>query len=114
MGSRVTIYALCDRDGMIRYIGQTRCRLSVRLKFHIKKQCGAVGRWIASEIKAGRKPTADQMVPLQTAATWDVDEIIWIERGRLSGWPLLNQSKGGKDGYRKPKQRKHLNQRKYA
>ena len=99
---------------MIRYIGQTRCQLSVRLKFHIKKQGGAVGRWIASEIRAGRRPTADQMVPLQTEAAWDADEVLWIERGRLLGWPLLNQTKGGKDSYKKPKRRKSCCQRKYA
>jgi hypothetical protein len=34
---------------------------------------------------------------IERNAVWDVDEIIWIERLRQKGEPLLNVSRGGQD-----------------
>ena len=85
------VYGL-KHDGQIFYVGQTRCDLARRLSFHYKNaRCDGspVQRWILG------KPV--EIVMIERNAVWDVDEIIWIERLRQKGEPLLNVSRGGQD-----------------
>lgn len=44
-------------------------------------------------------PAAPNIVILDSAATWDVSEVIWIERCRVAGHNLLNVLRGGNDSY---------------
>ena len=95
-----TIYALCDADDKIRYIGQTK-NLGLRMKFYKKavragvvERMSPVERWLWHEKQSGRpmnvKVITDQGV-------WDVSEIVWIERAKAAGHDLLNCTRGGKD-----------------
>lgn len=90
------VYALKDETGAIRYVGQTRCPLIVRLGYHLKRasETGSpVERWLV-----GRTP---EIVMLEKKAVWDVDEVLWIERLRLAGENLLNVTRGGRDASRR-------------
>lgn len=100
------VYGICDLEGNVRYIGQTRSALKVRLKFHFKKPSGRIGQWLAAETLAGRKASVAQMRVLEPSGQWDVDEVLWIERGKALGWRLLNQTRGGRDGYCKPRRKR--------
>lgn len=91
------VYGLYDMAGRLRYIGQTRCTLAVRLAFHLKAAAtpsSPVERWIAAERAEGRKP---RIRLIEGAAAWDVSEVIWIERHRVAGADLLNVTRGGRD-----------------
>lgn len=101
--SFVTIYALIDENGQRRYVGQTRCRLKKRLKWHYRaarKPKSRVERWLSQQ-KAQRRKV--QIVALQVSAVWDTDEIAWIARSRAEGCILLNMTDGGNT----PKRSKH-------
>ena len=95
-----TVYALCDSEGQIRYIGQTR-NLRVRMKYY-RKQIrfgwnGAktpVERWLCAEKDAGRPMNVRVITD---HGFWDVSEIVWIERAKASGYKLLNCTRGGSD-----------------
>lgn len=79
-------------EGRIFYVGQTRCDLPRRLNLHYRNASASgspVQRWILG------KPV--EIVMIEREAVWDVDEIIWIERLRQKGEPLLNVKRGGKD-----------------
>lgn len=89
-----SIYALQDpRDGALRYVGQTKKKLSERLIGHLcikpffsdlKKD-----RWIRELAKAGLEP---QIVPLESVRDEDADqaEAHWYETLRNRGCQLLN------------------------
>lgn len=90
--SRCFIYALKGEAGTIRYVGQTRQTLQCRLAFHMKSASptgSPIQRWLVDN-----KP---EIVMLDEAGVWDVDEVLWIERLRLAGELLLNVSRGGRD-----------------
>lgn len=88
------VYGLHAGDGIIRYIGQTRSHPDDRLRYH-RKHCHQVKtpvqRWLAQH------GDAVQLVVLCAEATWDVTEIIMIDRYKRSGGDLLNLTRGGED-----------------
>lgn len=95
-----TVYALCDGDNEIRYVGQTR-NLGVRIKYYKKqtrfgwdKAKTPVERWLCAEKDAGR-PMNVKVITDQ--GFWDVSEIVWIERAKAAGCKLLNCTRGGMD-----------------
>ncbi len=94
--SKVKVYGLHGADGQVMYVGQTRCKLSVRLKWHMKhlnKRNTDVYRWMRWRIAAGE---AIEIRMLEPHAVWDVSEVIWIERLKAKGIPLTNMTLGGK------------------
>lgn len=79
-------------EGQIFYVGQTRCALSKRLRLHYRSASStgsAVERWLLGK--------AVEIIMVERSAVWDVDEVIWIDRLRQKGEPLLNVRRGGKD-----------------
>jgi hypothetical protein len=100
------VYALQDSQGNIRYIGQTRLLLRDRLKWFYKaigrkkranQRMSPVEKWIDHLLMYEIYP---QMILLDGNATWDVSEILWIERYRVKGAQLLNVLRGGNDTLR--------------
>lgn len=89
------VYGLTDNDGIVRYIGQTRNDLETRLNFHKRNAftggTSPCAKWIA-ENKADIR-----IVALDTNATWNVSEILWIDRYRREGHHLWNVTRGGDD-----------------
>lgn len=87
------VYALSDELGDIRYVGQTRCQPERRFKFHMRDARLSperpLSRWLLEEPR--------QITVLDDNATWDVSEIIWIDRLRSAGLDLFNQLRGGTD-----------------
>jgi hypothetical protein len=90
-----TVYAICDEAGNIRYIGQTRTRVVHRMKYH-RKEGSTAGLWMKAEAEAGRAVTAKIITEI---GTWNVSEVIWIERARAAGCNLLNKTRGGDESY---------------
>mgnify|MGYP006360221923 CR=1 FL=1 len=94
---RCTIYALTDKDGYIRYVGQTRGRTDIRLAYHVKDAfmvgSSPVQKWIGSGKCVG-------IVVLQENAMWNISEALWIRNFRSQGAKLLNVSREHDDIYR--------------
>lgn len=88
-----TVYAICDQDGQIRYIGQTRTSVDVRIKYHLKKNT-PISRWMHNEMQAERNVIVETITD---EGTWNVSEILWIERAKAIGHQLLNKTRGGED-----------------
>lgn len=100
------IYGLCDPGtDNIRYIGQTTLTMAKRFGWHLRtirknlkigKRLSPVQSWLYHLDKDGKRPDFKR---IDEAGTWDVSEIIWIERYRIAGHPLLNVLRGGNDSY---------------
>lgn len=88
-----SVYGLADSEGVVRYIGQTQITLERRYKFHIKDALEKPERKLGAWLLAERR----QIVLLDGNATWDVSEIIAIDRARQAGADLFNQLRGGTD-----------------
>lgn len=87
------VYGLIDGFGDIRYIGQTKSPLAKRLAYHFKdaKQGKTpLHKWIQSS------PGIDIFL-IDGNATWDVSEILYIDRFRREGHDLVNVLRGGAD-----------------
>jgi hypothetical protein len=89
-----TVYGLAGPDGIIRYIGQTKCAtLKERLGWHWRetkrRPHSRVYRWI--------KETKDiSIIALRENEIWDVTEVTLIaEYRKLHPGVLLNQLNGG-------------------
>lgn len=99
--SRCTVYGIWDGRDMLRYVGQTRLELEARFASHKKhafsQSPGYFGDWLAGELKAKRNVT---IRALDDNATWNVSEVLWIERMKQEGHPLLNVTRGGSDSLR--------------
>lgn len=93
------VYAIRSQEGRTVYIGQTRLDIEGRLRWHRKTKDSRICQWMKAEKAAGR---SFNVVVLEENGTWDVSEIIWIERARAASEPLLNQTRGGRDPYRGP------------
>lgn len=95
------VYGLAGPDGKVRYIGQTRQTPSDRLDWYYRginnprKRTSPVQRWFEHILRLGHEP---QLIVIDSNATWDVSEIIYIERYRASCHELLNVTRGGLDG----------------
>ncbi len=100
---KCTVYGLYDGSGQLQYIGQTRIKLNKRLKWY-RTQINRYHRngwkltpvlaWI-SDCRYREDPVVIKAI--DTNATWDVSEIIYIERARQAGCQLLNVLRGGSD-----------------
>lgn len=93
------VYGLYDSDNNLRYIGQTRLTIEARKKWFyigIKKAINHGDRLtqIDKWIHAGNQ--FDIRI-IEEHATWNVSEIIHIDRFRRAGAPLLNVVRGGED-----------------
>ena len=89
------IYGLCDETG-VRYIGQTRNTIEDRFKYH-KKSALPTSQNCASDLSVWIRGGDRWITMIDEEATWDVSEIIWIERYRQKGSKLLNVLRGGCD-----------------
>lgn len=95
--SHCIVYCLMDQNGAVRYIGQTRSDLESRFSFHKKSAftgASPVSMWLAGELMAKREVSISE---IDGNATWNVSEILWIERHRQQGIDLLNVTRGGPD-----------------
>jgi hypothetical protein len=97
------VYGLYDMEGRLRYIGQTRQLLSERLRWFWKqiarrrdqgRKLTPVERWL-DECSYFQMPV--EIRAIDENATWDVSEIIYIDRARQRGEDLLNILRGGQD-----------------
>jgi hypothetical protein len=97
------IYGLYDLCGNLRYIGQTRQMPEERLKWFHKqidrayargKSLSPVLSWI-DDCRYRNDPVEIKIIDAN--ATWDVSEIIYIDRARGEGIELLNVLRGGQD-----------------
>lgn len=91
----VAIYALCDLDDSVRYVGKTIQYLHQRHKAHIRDALRGgrrpVNQWLRGEIEAGRGLTIKLLE--YVGADWAAREAHWIARHR--GPLLLNLTTGG-------------------
>lgn len=98
------IYGLCEPDGAIRYVGQTRQSLRRRLQNHLceyrRAPQRAVCAWIAERLRSGTSPGICLIAGPMPAADLDVAEREHIERLKTAGADLLNLSTGGVSGGR--------------
>lgn len=93
------VYGLYDFNNNLRYIGQTRLEIESRKKWFYKG--------IKQALKFGNKLTpVDRWIHtgnqfdiriIEENATWNVSEIIYIDRFRQAGAHLLNVVRGGDD-----------------
>lgn len=91
----VTVYGIfSSRDGEVRYIGQTKGRVAVRLGQHLMmmrdRPKAPLFQWLNAEIEAGYSLGVTKLIE---RATWNVDEQLTIDRYVASGADLLNYSK---------------------
>lgn len=94
-----TVYGLSASDdpGVIRYVGQTRAPLAVRVKRHRDRarsgQTAPVWQWMR---EAESRGATVEIVGLEVDAEWNAAEIAWIARYGLAN--LLNAQTGGDNG----------------
>ena len=87
------VYGLRDQYGKVGYVGQTRLDLKSRLSWHMKaarKNQTPAHKWINSS-------AGIEIFMIDPRATWDVSEILWIDRYRREGHDLKNVLRGGTD-----------------
>lgn len=82
-----SVYVLKDEAGTPRYVGQTRCKLSTRMQFHLR-QCHASNSPVHKWMREGA--TKIFIEELDSDAVWDVTEAVWIDRMRRDGHDLFN------------------------
>lgn len=101
--SACVVYGLYDANGCLRYIGQTRQLLSRRMQWFDKqirrsiaagKRLSPVEAWIN---RCNRANVSISIAAIDAHATWDVSEIIHIDRARQKDINLLNILRGGND-----------------
>jgi len=61
----VFIYAICDADGLVRYIGQC-WDVRKRIRSHIWSN-SAAGKWMRSEVARGKLPIVQTLMQLRAA-----------------------------------------------
>ena len=87
------VYGLVDAYGKIGYVGQTRLDLESRLKWHFRDAAHGKTRlhkWL-------NRSHGVEIFMIDANATWDVSEILWIDRYRREGHELQNVLRGGSD-----------------
>lgn len=87
------VYGLMDAYGKVGYIGQTRLPLQDRLKWHFKDAQNPktrLHRWI-------NRSMGVEIFMVDANATWDVTEILMIDRYKREGHELMNVLRGGSD-----------------
>lgn len=93
------VYGLrAKSDGVTMYVGQTRCLLAKRYRYHLLKLSAGktnLYRWWRWRLEDG---DTVEIFSLDDNGVWDVGEVLWIERLRAAGCPLTNMTRGGRDG----------------
>lgn len=96
----ITVYAIIsNRNEDVRYIGQTKNDLKLRLKQHIKRSKYKkipLYDWIKREIQEGY---SIKIIPIVTDAVLHEDEIKTISQFKKEGAKLLNLTDGGQGHY---------------
>ena len=92
------IYALVQQDGAIRYIGQTRRDLSIRLRQHLSEaRSNLIGThrmiWLRRCIRENKPPDIVLIKNVDDSDS-DVAEMEMIFHHRLMGCKLVNTSAG--------------------
>ena len=97
MAMMTKIYALCEPDGEIRYIGKTKHPLAKRMIQHLSDaRCGRkthLYNWLRSVLSTGHLPLI-QLIG-EVAGNGSNEERAWIKYGRAEGWRLVNGTDGG-------------------
>lgn len=92
-----TIYALCESDGRVRYVGKTIGTPERRLVYHIHhaRKGGTLpsARWIRKRVEAGFRPIIKVLELV--GANWAERECFWISFYRAVEPDLLNITDGG-------------------
>jgi hypothetical protein len=103
-GATMTVYALCDHKGWVRYVGITRASLPARLVRHLEHPTNdAMAVWLNSTRSSGLRPVMHALEYVRKNE-WEDAERGWIywfrQRGRL-----LNVDRGGqaRDGRGRPR-----------
>jgi len=97
MAMMTKIYAICEPDGEIRYIGKTKHPLAKRMIQHLSE--ARRGRkthlynWLRSVLSTGHLPLI-QLIG-EVAGNGSNEERAWIAYGRAEGWRLVNETDGG-------------------
>lgn len=97
--AEVTIYALLDVDGRVRYVGKAN-DASKRLQTHIRdsrRRRTPVCDWVKSRIASGIVPVM-RVLEICDSETWKDREKYWISHFRAIG-SLLNLADGGDEPY---------------
>jgi hypothetical protein len=95
MNSKVSIYALCEPDGVtVRYVGQTAYPLNSRLSSHVANARNnqtnpMLSRWVNGLQSNGQKPTVILLEECQPVDAIQV-ETKWIVLCQEKGCDLLN------------------------
>ncbi len=102
MDNNFKIYCLCDpRTNEIRYIGQTRQKLIVRLQRHISKAKTEQNQfnhrvcWIKSILERNERPIIQLIEEGLSQQEAIAREIYYIQKFRSEGIDLVNTSDGG-------------------
>jgi hypothetical protein len=93
--TRCTVYGLSGADGVICYIGQTRTDTETRLNYHKRSAFTGGASPVAQWIFANSDDVS--IIALDENATWNVSEILIIDRYRRKGQHLWNVTRGGDD-----------------
>jgi hypothetical protein len=100
------IYALCDPDGVVRYIGKAnhpKKRFGQHLR-EARKGLTPKDEWITSLVRENCTPS--MVVLVGDSRDWEADERRLIAEHRAAGAPLLNVADGGIAQYQsKPRPR---------
>lgn len=93
----VTIYALCESDARVRYVGKTVGTIERRLVDHIqaaKRSRLPVGRWIRKRALIGFRPII-KALEVTGPENWVERERFWIAFYRAVEPDMLNLTDGG-------------------
>ena len=92
----VAIYALCEPDMSVRYVGKTVQYLHQRHKAHVRDARAGrrpVNQWLRREINAGQGLTIKLIE--YAGDDWREREAYWISKYRADGARSLNLTNGG-------------------
>ena len=92
----VAIYALCEPDDAVRYVGKTVQYLHQRHKAHVRAARAGrlpVNQWLRRELAAGHGLTIKLLE--YAREDWREREAYWIGKYRVDGARLLNLTNGG-------------------
>jgi hypothetical protein len=101
-----SIYGLCStKNGVIRYIGQTKQPLQSRLTQHLAEAARSRGnsrchRWIRKELSAGH---SIEIRLIEDGCAWDEAEKRWIEIYRQKHPGIMTNLSSGGCGYAGPR-----------
>ncbi len=104
------VYGIYDSENRLKYIGQTRCTLDKRMNFFYKK----INNKIRKNIKLSpiedwlRTAKNIEIRVIVPNGTWDISEILEIDKAKKNGIDLLNVVRGGNDSVNDMTRKKHV------